>query len=37
MAPDDVARLATFLLSDSSWPMTGAIVDQEQSVNGPRD
>ena len=37
MAPDDVARLATFLLSDSSWPMTGAIVDQEQAVNGPRD
>lgn len=37
MAPDDVARLATFLLSDSSWPMTGAILDQEQSVSGPRD
>lgn len=37
MAPDDVARLATFLLSDCSWPVTGAIVDQEQSVSGPRD
>ena len=37
MAPDDVARLATFLLSESAWPMTGAILDQEQAVNGPRD
>jgi len=37
MAPDDVARLAAFLLSDSAWPMTGAILDQEQAVNGPRD
>jgi len=35
--PDDVARLATFLVSDSSSPMTGAIVDQEQWVNGARD
>ncbi len=35
--PADVARLATFLLSDSSSPMTGAIVDQEQWVNGARD
>jgi NAD(P)-dependent dehydrogenase (short-subunit alcohol dehydrogenase family) len=34
---DDVARLATFLLSDASSPMTGALVDQEQSVMGPRD
>jgi NAD(P)-dependent dehydrogenase (short-subunit alcohol dehydrogenase family) len=37
MASDDVARLATFLLSESSWPMTGAILDQEQSVSGPRN
>ena len=34
---DDVARLATFLLSDASVPMTGALIDQEQSVVGPRD
>jgi hypothetical protein len=37
MAPDDVARLAVFLLSDSSWPTTGTIIDQEQSVSRPRD
>ena len=35
--PHDVARLATFLLSDASLPMTGALIDQEQSVVGPRD
>jgi NAD(P)-dependent dehydrogenase (short-subunit alcohol dehydrogenase family) len=35
--PDDVARLATFLLSDASLPMTGALIDQEQWVIGPRD
>lgn len=34
---DDVARLATFLLSDASAPMTGALIDQEQSAVGPRD
>lgn len=34
---DDVARLTTFLLSDASVPMTGALIDQEQSVVGPRD
>ena len=34
---DDVARLTTFLLSDASLPMTGAVIDQEQSVIGPRD
>jgi NAD(P)-dependent dehydrogenase (short-subunit alcohol dehydrogenase family) len=34
---DDIARLATFLASDISSPMTGAIVDQEQSVHGVRD
>ena len=37
LSPDDVARLATFLLSDASAPMTGAVIDQEQSVVGPRD
>jgi NAD(P)-dependent dehydrogenase (short-subunit alcohol dehydrogenase family) len=37
LAPDDVARLALFLLSDVSEPMTGAIIDQEQSVAGTRD
>ncbi len=36
--PDDVARLAIFLLSDASIPMTGALVDQEQNfVLGVRD
>jgi NAD(P)-dependent dehydrogenase (short-subunit alcohol dehydrogenase family) len=37
LAPDDVARLALFLLSDASSPMTGAIIDQEQWVVGARD
>jgi NAD(P)-dependent dehydrogenase (short-subunit alcohol dehydrogenase family) len=37
LKPDDIARLATFLLSDASIPMTGALIDQEQSVMGPRD
>jgi NAD(P)-dependent dehydrogenase (short-subunit alcohol dehydrogenase family) len=32
--PEDVARLALFLLGDASEPMTGAIVDQAQSVIG---
>jgi NAD(P)-dependent dehydrogenase (short-subunit alcohol dehydrogenase family) len=35
--PEDVARLALFLLSDVSIPMTGALIDQEQySVLGVR-
>lgn len=38
IAPDDVARLTLFLLSDASIPMTGAIIDQEQnSVIGVRE
>jgi NAD(P)-dependent dehydrogenase (short-subunit alcohol dehydrogenase family) len=37
LSPDDVARLAVFLLSPASEPMTGALIDQEQSVVGPRD
>ncbi|WP_108398224.1 SDR family oxidoreductase [Devosia submarina] len=28
--PDDVARLALFLLGDASIPMTGALIDQDQ-------
>ena len=36
-SPDDVARLALFLLSECSAPMTGAIIDQEQWVIGGRD
>jgi NAD(P)-dependent dehydrogenase (short-subunit alcohol dehydrogenase family) len=28
--PEDVARLAMFLLSDASIPMTGALIDQDQ-------
>ena len=36
--PDDVARLAIFLLSDASVPMTGSLIDQEQNyVLGVRD
>lgn len=31
---EDVARLACFLLSDAALPMTGALIDQEQWVNG---
>jgi len=37
LSPADVARLTTFLLSDASVPMTGTLIDQEQSVMGPRD
>ena len=37
LKPDDIARLTTFLLSDASSPMTGALIDQEQNVMGPRD
>ncbi len=36
LSPDDVARLAVFLLSDASVPMTGALVDQEQFVTGAK-
>jgi NAD(P)-dependent dehydrogenase (short-subunit alcohol dehydrogenase family) len=36
--PEDVARLALFLLSDTSIPMTGALIDQAQDfVLGVRD
>jgi NAD(P)-dependent dehydrogenase (short-subunit alcohol dehydrogenase family) len=34
LSPQDVARLALFLLGGLSEPMTGAIVDQEQFVIG---
>ena len=34
LTPDDVARLALFLLADASEPMTGALIDQEQFVVG---
>jgi NAD(P)-dependent dehydrogenase (short-subunit alcohol dehydrogenase family) len=38
LQPDDIARLALFLLSDLSSPMTGALIDQDQSnVIGVRD
>lgn len=37
LVPDDVARLALFLLSPASEPMNGALIDQEQSPVGPRD
>jgi NAD(P)-dependent dehydrogenase (short-subunit alcohol dehydrogenase family) len=34
LAPNDIANLAVFLLSDAAGPMTGAVIDQEQSVIG---
>jgi NAD(P)-dependent dehydrogenase (short-subunit alcohol dehydrogenase family) len=34
--PDDIARLAIFILGDAAGPMTGALVDQEQWVAGSR-
>ena len=34
LTPNDIANLAVFLLSDAAGPMTGAVVDQEQSVIG---
>jgi NAD(P)-dependent dehydrogenase (short-subunit alcohol dehydrogenase family) len=37
LTADDVARLALFLLSDASEPMTGALVDQAQLVFGALD
>ena len=37
LVPDDVARLAIFLLSEQSFPMTGSLIDQEQWVLGARD
>ena len=33
-APEEVANLAVFLLSDAAGPMTGALIDQEQWVVG---
>ncbi|WP_274627507.1 SDR family oxidoreductase [Arvimicrobium flavum] len=36
LAPQDVANLAVFLLSDASVPMTGAVIDQEQVVIGAK-
>ena len=37
MTADDVARLALYLLSDASEPMSGALIDQEQFVIGAFD
>ncbi|TPK83953.1 SDR family oxidoreductase [Mesorhizobium sp. B2-4-12] len=34
LTPHDIANLAVFLLSDAAGPMTGAVIDQEQSVIG---
>ena len=34
LKPDDIANFAVFLLSDAAGPMTGAVIDQEQSVVG---
>jgi NAD(P)-dependent dehydrogenase (short-subunit alcohol dehydrogenase family) len=34
--PEEVARLALFLLSEAGGPMTGALIDQEQWVAGSR-
>ena len=35
-APEEVANLALFLLSDAAGPMTGALVDQEQWAVGAK-
>ena len=37
LVPEDVARLALFLLGDASFPMTGSLVDLEQYVLSVRD
>jgi len=37
LLPEDVARLAIFLLGDASFPMTGSLVDLEQYVLSVRD
>lgn len=38
LSPDDIARLTLFLLSDASAPMTGTLVDHEQTlIMGLRD
>jgi NAD(P)-dependent dehydrogenase (short-subunit alcohol dehydrogenase family) len=38
LSPDDIARLTLFLLSDASAPMTGSLIDQEQTlIMGVRD
>jgi len=34
LAPDEAARLAVFLLSDASVPMSGAVIDLDQKVAG---
>ncbi len=34
LTPIEIANLAVFLLSDAAGPMTGAVIDQEQSVIG---
>jgi NAD(P)-dependent dehydrogenase (short-subunit alcohol dehydrogenase family) len=36
IVPEDVARLAVFLLGADSYPMTGAIIQHEQIVAGGR-
>ncbi len=36
LAPEEVANLAVFLLSDAAGPMTGALIDQEQWVVGAK-
>ena len=37
IAPEDVAKLTLFLLSEASLPMTGSLIDQEQWVSGHAD
>lgn len=38
LVPDDIARLALFLLGDASAPMTGSLIDQDQTlIMGVRD
>jgi len=37
LQPQDIARLAIYLLSDASAPITGSVIDQEQSAAGGMD
>jgi hypothetical protein len=34
-APEDIAPMVTYLLSDAAWMVTGSVVDYDQTVHGP--
>jgi NAD(P)-dependent dehydrogenase (short-subunit alcohol dehydrogenase family) len=35
LRPDDIAPMATYLLSDASGMVTGSVIDFDQTVHGP--